>query len=190
MATALFAIVLGNALIFGALGGVAVRAGMTELSPRIRLLSWAFGAVCAAFLLSALTRLALIAVSAEWLSGNVGDFLESGWVLVQSICVMALGIGSAYVIIKVGAPMRRAERIAGALVDQLPFSTPIAELGLTKREHEVLEVMLSGIVSDKDIAEALFISPATAGTHVRNILRKTGLKSRRDLALIAATEPD
>ena len=55
---------------------------------------------------------------------------------------------------------------------------------LTAREREVVQVICDGQHSDAAIAAVLVISPHTAGTHVRNILRKTGLKSRRDLMLL------
>lgn len=64
-----------------------------------------------------------------------------------------------------------------------------ADLGLSSREQEVLAVIVAGKVSDQDIAEALYISPATAATHVRNILRKAGLHDRRQLVLIGLQEP-
>lgn len=69
-------------------------------------------------------------------------------------------------------------------------ATRIADFGLTDRELQVLEVIGAGTISDKAIAEELFISPATAATHVKNILRKTGLASRRDLLLLVAASPD
>jgi DNA-binding CsgD family transcriptional regulator len=45
---------------------------------------------------------------------------------------------------------------------------------------------VSGETSDEQIAATLFISPATAATHVRNILRKARLTSRMDLMLVGA----
>jgi DNA-binding CsgD family transcriptional regulator len=57
-------------------------------------------------------------------------------------------------------------------------------LGLSSREQEVLAMIAAGKLSDQEIAEALFISPATAATHVRNILRKAGLHDRRQLVLL------
>jgi DNA-binding CsgD family transcriptional regulator len=50
-------------------------------------------------------------------------------------------------------------------------------LGLTARELEVLR-LLTGGRSDREIADALFISPMTATTHVRNVRRKLGVHSR------------
>jgi non-specific serine/threonine protein kinase len=50
-------------------------------------------------------------------------------------------------------------------------------LGLTPREREVLGLLAEGR-SDREIAEALFISPKTVGVHVGNILGKLGVPSR------------
>jgi DNA-binding CsgD family transcriptional regulator len=50
---------------------------------------------------------------------------------------------------------------------------------LTRREAEILGYAARGL-SDRQIAEALFISPNTVKTHIRSILRKTGSASRRE----------
>jgi DNA-binding CsgD family transcriptional regulator len=57
--------------------------------------------------------------------------------------------------------------------------------GLTPRELEVL-ALLAGRLTDPEIAEALSISPQTASTHVKRVLGKLGVSSRRDAAAIAA----
>ena len=51
---------------------------------------------------------------------------------------------------------------------------------LTVREEEVLELILSG-KSNREIAEALFISESTVKTHVRNIFSKYDVGSRAEL---------
>lgn len=56
---------------------------------------------------------------------------------------------------------------------------------LSKRELEVLQLICSGL-TNKGIAERLFISEQTAKDHVRNIMRKVGVKSRT--ALISALQ--
>ena len=45
------------------------------------------------------------------------------------------------------------------------------------REKEVAELLARGM-TNKDIANALVVSPRTAETHVENILTKLGLTSR------------
>lgn len=56
--------------------------------------------------------------------------------------------------------------------------------GLTSREREVLRLVASQ-QTDKEIAEALFISRHTASTHVKHILGKLGVGTRRDAAACA-----
>ncbi len=57
-------------------------------------------------------------------------------------------------------------------------------LGLTRRELEVLRLIADGR-SNREIADELFISEGTAGTHVSNILGKLGVRSRTEAATMA-----
>lgn len=59
-----------------------------------------------------------------------------------------------------------------------------ASFGLTKREIEVL-TLLTGRLSDPEIATTLFVSPRTVEGHVAKILGKLGASNRRDAAAIA-----
>jgi DNA-binding CsgD family transcriptional regulator len=61
---------------------------------------------------------------------------------------------------------------------------PAAQLGLTPREAAVLALVAAGR-SNRQIAQALFISPSTASVHVSNILAKLGVTSRVEAAAIA-----
>jgi DNA-binding CsgD family transcriptional regulator/tetratricopeptide (TPR) repeat protein len=70
----------------------------------------------------------------------------------------------------------------GELIDHLsaaltPTAAPSRVLGLSSRELDVLRLITSGR-SDREIGEALFISPRTVTTHVSNIFNKLGLSSR------------
>jgi DNA-binding CsgD family transcriptional regulator len=58
---------------------------------------------------------------------------------------------------------------------------------LTEREREIL-ALVGQARSNKDIARELVISERTARSHVSNILRKLGLSSRTEAALLAARE--
>ena len=62
----------------------------------------------------------------------------------------------------------------------------IQELGITKREYEVLVEISKGF-SNKEIGEKLFVSESTVKTHVSNILTKLDAK-RRTQALQKAKE--
>jgi DNA-binding CsgD family transcriptional regulator len=62
-----------------------------------------------------------------------------------------------------------------------PVVGPTARSGLSPRELEVVRLLAAG-GSNRQIAEALFVSHGTATTHVRNILTKLGLTSRTAVA--------
>jgi len=53
----------------------------------------------------------------------------------------------------------------------------ISELEITKREYEVLQEIASGL-SNKEIANKLFLSESTIKTHVSNLLVKLNAKRR------------
>jgi DNA-binding NarL/FixJ family response regulator len=58
---------------------------------------------------------------------------------------------------------------------------------LTKREREVLQLLANGLRLD-DIAERLFISRKTVGTHIENILRKLDVQSQAQAVALAFRE--
>jgi non-specific serine/threonine protein kinase len=64
---------------------------------------------------------------------------------------------------------------AAALSSEPTTALPAA--GLSKRETEVLRLLVEGR-SNQEIAAALFISPHTAANHVANIMNKLGVDSR------------
>lgn len=77
-------------------------------------------------------------------------------------------------------PMPR--RLAAELVSRLVRPSFGAEdSGLSKREVEVLRLVADGL-TDREISEALGISPRTVGRHVGNILDKLGVRNRAEAA--------
>jgi len=77
-------------------------------------------------------------------------------------------------------PGRLAGRCAELLRDALP--NPWASDGVTDREADVLRLVIDGL-ANKEIAAALRLSPRTVEKHVENLLRKTGARSRTELAV-------
>jgi class 3 adenylate cyclase/DNA-binding CsgD family transcriptional regulator len=74
---------------------------------------------------------------------------------------------------------------AGTHPEMTPLPTPLTDLDdLSPREIEVLRLMAAG-KSNREIADALFISLNTVATHVRNILTKTGCTNRTEAAAYA-----
>ena len=56
--------------------------------------------------------------------------------------------------------------------------------GLTTREQQVLQLLADGL-SQRDIADALVISPRTAGKHIEHILEKLEVRSRAQAVAVA-----
>jgi ATP/maltotriose-dependent transcriptional regulator MalT len=100
--------------------------------------------------------------------------------------------------VRLGAtPLRQAiERLARrARLDLMPprvrtracppaEPSPAERLGLTRREREVLGLLVAGR-TNRQIADALFISVKTVGIHVSNILTKLGVANRGEAAALA-----
>lgn len=57
--------------------------------------------------------------------------------------------------------------------------------GLTPREREVLELLVRGITSNRDLAERLVVSENTVKYHLRNILDKLHLENRAQVVAYA-----
>jgi hypothetical protein len=67
MSVVVIVLIVTNALLFSALGIRAVLLGRRAESPYLRALAWVVSAACGAFVLGALQRLAVQAVTAGWL---------------------------------------------------------------------------------------------------------------------------
>ncbi|MFJ2635462.1 AAA family ATPase [Streptomyces sp. NPDC087422] len=65
-----------------------------------------------------------------------------------------------------------------------PAADPVESLGLTARERDVLRLVADGL-TNRQVAEVLFISPKTASVHVSNILAKLSLSTRGEAAALA-----
>jgi LuxR family transcriptional regulator, maltose regulon positive regulatory protein len=72
---------------------------------------------------------------------------------------------------------------------ELPKSPSTEAQALTTREREVYDLLLQGL-SNREIAQTLFISEATAKLHVRHILAKLGVRSRTEAALKGLGDKD
>lgn len=64
-------------------------------------------------------------------------------------------------------------------VQQRPGST------LTERERDVLEMLVSGVTSNRELANKLFVSENTVKYHLRNILDKLHLNNRAQVVAYA-----
>ncbi|MFW2381952.1 MAG: response regulator transcription factor [Acidimicrobiales bacterium] len=141
--------------------------------------------LCVAGIVASVQDIGFQATQLGWLSPSVGlQFVRE----IQA----ALVVGGLTVIVPILIILRKltvefaqAESLTDVLVNRLPEGLTLESAGLTRREIEVVEVIRNGKLSDREIAEELFVSAATAATHVRNIMRKTGIKRRGDLTLLS-----
>ena len=69
-----------------------------------------------------------------------------------------------------------------------PAPDHLSSLGVTPRETEVLDLVAAGL-SNRDIAARLYLSHRTVEKHVESLLRKTGTRSRTQLAAVRADAP-
>jgi non-specific serine/threonine protein kinase len=63
--------------------------------------------------------------------------------------------------------------------DGIKSDSPLPDIGLTERELEVVRLLASGR-TDREIAEALFLSPRTVNSHTSRIYAKLGIGSRAE----------
>ncbi|WP_219462550.1 response regulator transcription factor, partial [Nonomuraea rhizosphaerae] len=80
-----------------------------------------------------------------------------------------------------GSGPLRSEAAAAAAAGRVSLTS---DPGLSARELEVLGLVAEGL-SNRQIAERLFISARTSGVHVSNILAKLGVGSRVEAAALA-----
>jgi DNA-binding NarL/FixJ family response regulator len=101
-------------------------------------------------------------------------------------CVAGLLVGADEYVVKPYADDELLTRVRRLVERSNPIASSVAER-LTKREHEVLQLLAGGLTQEQ-IAERLFISPHTVGTHIEHILSKLGVRSRAQAVAFAYRE--
>jgi DNA-binding CsgD family transcriptional regulator len=150
----------------------------------LRGLSLSGAAVCLLLVISSLHHLLMVAARAGLLASHWVDWLLGPIAAIQATLAVLTGIFAVVMVRQYWHRLGRAHAMVELLTDRLPSDARARQAGLTSREQEVLDLIRRGLVSDREIAQVLHISPATAATHVQRILRKTGLHNRRDLMLL------
>jgi DNA-binding NarL/FixJ family response regulator len=126
------------------------------------------------------TRVVMLATSADLdlemravRAGASGFVIKSAEVATIKRALGIVGAGHAII----------SPELTGVLVDRLR-RTPADGTGtrpvksaLTNREWEILDLMC-GQMGTREIADALFLSPETVNSHVKNVLKKLGVHSR------------
>jgi DNA-binding CsgD family transcriptional regulator len=77
------------------------------------------------------------------------------------------------------SPAAIAERFSPVLAQEI--NSFCQRHRLTKREGEVLTVLIKGVVKIKDVASHLSLSPNTVNNHINNIFAKTKTQSKSQL---------
>jgi DNA-binding CsgD family transcriptional regulator len=178
--------VLFNFGLFFGLFIYALRLRRHSGSSSIEFVATALVLVAGAFLLGSVQRVGIHAARVELIPLAAEAFFLSTYQVVLSL---AGSVAGYYAFTKLRTAIRRieeGERMVSVLTESVPLSARVSDWGLTARELQVLETIVSGQTSDEQIAETLFISKATAATHVRNILRKAGMSKRLDLMLVGS----
>ena len=82
---------------------------------------------------------------------------------------------------------RRVSRARSSARSPRPESGPAPQPAdaLTTREREVLELLVQGITSNRELAERLFVSENTIKYHLRHILDKLHLQNRAQVIAYA-----
>lgn len=141
-------------------------------------------AVCLLLVIASLHHMLMVAAHMGLLASYWVDLLLGPLAAVQATLAVLVGVFAVVLVRHYWHRVGRAHSMVELLTDRLPSDARARQAGLTCREQEVLSLIRRGLISDREIAQALHISPATAATHVQRILRKTGLHNRRDLMLL------
>ncbi len=151
-----------------------------------------------------------VAAAAAWSGAGVATAIELGWrVAALHLESADAQLEHARALTDLGAALRRANRRSeareplrrgadlavrsGATVLARRAHTELAASGarprrlvlsgtdsLTPSEHRVVQMAAQGI-SNREIAQALFVTAKTVETHLRHSYQKLGIRSRREL---------
>lgn len=170
-------------LLSGLAIGLVIAARRAPRGP-FRALSAGGAAISLLLVIALLHHLLLVAAHVGLLGSQWVDWLLGPLAAVQATLAVIVGISAVILARHYWHRLERAHTMVHILTDRLPSDIRVRQTRLTAREQEVLDLIRRGAITDREIARALHIAPATAATHVQHILRKTRLHNRRDLMLL------
>jgi DNA-binding CsgD family transcriptional regulator len=179
MAMDAVAILLLSALAAGL--AIAARRGRPGA---LRALSLSGAAACLLLAIASLHHLLLVAAHVGLLASHWVDWLLGPLAAVQATLAVLVGVAAVVFVRYYWHRLGRAHTMVEVLTDRLPPKAHARQAKLTPREQEILDLIRKGVITDREIARALHIAPATAATHVQRILQKTLLHNRHDLMLL------
>lgn len=103
-----------------------------------------------------------------------GNYLQP-FLLVHIIALALFSLPVLFIVFNKRALTQPSHALEGSMSEDR-----LASLGVSAREKEIILLVAQGL-SNKDIADKLFISRKTVDTHVYNIYQKTGVKNRIEL---------
>lgn len=121
------------------------------------------------------TALALGAVALQWMDYRLWTRAHGAEVWIALLAAAFLGLG-----VWVGARLVRTR----VETDFALNDAALVQLGITRREHEVLGLLAAGL-SNKDIARRLGLSLNTVKTHIARLYEKLEAARRTDAVLRA-----
>lgn len=146
--------------------------------------------LCAAGVVASLQDIGVQATRLGWVSEEVGSWFVGRVHALIVVTGLFVIVPVLVILRKLTVEFAQSESVTDALVNRLPDGVTMESAGLTPREIEVVTAIAAGKVSDQQLADHLFISASTAATHVRNIMKKTDIKRRTDLTLLAVVDWD
>ena len=164
---------------------VALRPGLQSNTKRLIL---AVGWVCIVFIALVTQGLGQQAVERGVFAASAREWMFTWGTSILATFSLSIAGLNLWLLTRVFRSVHRDEQLVSVMITSPLVDVKASQLNLTAREFEVLETMAEGKLSDDEIAEAFYISPSTAATHVRNILRKANIHNRRDLVLLYAIQ--
>ncbi len=185
MAYFLLVLALVNDVLFAVLGIQSLSLAQRVPTPRARTQAYLVALVCGAFVVASTQRVGLQLVEIGILDPSRRELLTGSLQLVTGVGALVLVVPALWMLRRLTAMFARSDRFVTVLMGQVALDASVSDAGLTARELEVLQHVAEGVLTDSDLAEALYVSPSTAATHVRNIMKKTGVRRRHELMLLA-----
>jgi DNA-binding CsgD family transcriptional regulator len=177
-----------NSALFTVLGVQSWRLGHRIASPRARTQAHILVLVCFAFVVASTLRIGLQLVDVGVLSESAREVLLTWVQFITGVGALVVIIPAMWMLRRLTAMFAKTDQFVTVLTDKITLDASVSDAGLTARELEVLEHVAEGTLSDAELAQALYISPSTAATHVRNIMKKTGVRRRHELMLLATDQ--
>jgi DNA-binding CsgD family transcriptional regulator len=122
----------------------------------------------------------------ERIGGHPGPAIQAPIDTIAAKTAAELG-ATAAPLREAGRAAGRGDRIAAALemAEEPGPPDPQQDLPLTRREHEISQLIAAGL-TNRQIAEQLFIAQRTVDTHVAHILAKLGCSNRVQVAALTS----